>query len=35
VDEKGEVDWAIVCEVDLTGPHDPDRPVLRLVRVGT
>ncbi len=35
VDEAGEVDWAIVCEVDLSGPHDPDRPVLRLVRVGT
>jgi superfamily II RNA helicase len=35
VDEAGEVDWAIVCEVDLSGPHDPDQPVLRLVRVGT
>ncbi len=35
VDEAGEVDWAIVCEVDLTGPHDPDRPVISLLRVGT
>jgi superfamily II RNA helicase len=35
VDEAGEVDWAIVCEVDLAGPHDPDRPVIALVRVGT
>jgi superfamily II RNA helicase len=35
VDEKGEVDWAIVCEVDLSVPHDPDQPVLQLVRVGT
>ncbi len=35
VDEAGEVDWAIVCEIDLTGPHEPDRPLLTLVRVGT
>src|SRR6266540_1063258 len=35
VDEAGEVDWAIVCEVDLSGPHDPDRPVLSLLRIGT
>jgi superfamily II RNA helicase len=35
VDEAGEVDWAIVCEVDLSGPHDPDLPVLTLLRVGT
>ncbi|HEX9049481.1 MAG TPA: DUF3516 domain-containing protein [Anaeromyxobacter sp.] len=35
VDEAGEVDWAIVCEIDLTGPHDPDRPLLSLVRIGT
>jgi superfamily II RNA helicase len=35
VDQAGEVDWAIVCEVDLTGPHDPDRPVIGLVRIGT
>jgi superfamily II RNA helicase len=35
VDEAGEVDWAIVCAVDLDGPHDPDRPVVDLVRVGT
>ncbi len=35
VDEAGEVDWAIVCELDLSGPHDPDRPLLSLVRIGT
>jgi hypothetical protein len=35
VDEAGEVDWMIQCEVDLSGPHDPDRPVIALVRVGT
>jgi hypothetical protein len=35
VDDAGEVDWAIVCEVDLSGPHDPDRPVISLVRIGT
>ena len=35
VDEAGEVDWAIVCEIDLTGEHDRDRPVISLVRVGT
>src|SRR5512138_2857665 len=34
VDEAGEVDWAIVCELDLSGPHDRDRPLLSLVRVG-
>ena len=35
VDEAGEVDWAIVCEIDLSGPHDVDRPILTLVRIGT
>jgi hypothetical protein len=35
VDEAGEVDWMIQCEVDLSGPHDPDRSVIALVRVGT
>jgi superfamily II RNA helicase len=35
VDEAGEVDWMIQCEVDLTGDFDPDRPVLTLLRVGT
>jgi superfamily II RNA helicase len=34
VDETGEVDWMIQCEVDLTGEFDPDRPVLTLLRVG-
>jgi hypothetical protein len=33
VDEAGEVDWAIVCELDLSGPHDPERPLLTLVRI--
>lgn len=35
VDEAGEVDWMIQCEVDLTGHFDPDRPLLTLLRVGT
>jgi hypothetical protein len=35
VDEAGEVDWAIVCEVDLSGAYDADRPLLSLVRIGT
>jgi hypothetical protein len=34
VDEAGEVDWAIECELDLSGAFDPDRPLLSLVRVG-
>ena len=28
VDEAGEVDWTIECEVDLSGAFDPDRPLL-------
>jgi superfamily II RNA helicase len=35
MDEAGEADWAIHCEVDLSVPHDPDRPIVALVRVGT
>jgi superfamily II RNA helicase len=35
VDEAGEADWAITCELDLTGAYDADRPLLALVRVGT
>jgi hypothetical protein len=35
VDEAGEADWAIECELDLSGPFDADRPLLSLVRVGT
>ena len=35
VDEAGEVDWALQCEVDLTGDFDPDAPLLTLLRVGT
>jgi superfamily II RNA helicase len=34
VDEAGEVDWAIECELDISGAFDPDRPLLSLVRVG-
>ena len=35
VDEAGEVDWMVQCEVDLTGAFDPDRPLLTLLRIGT
>ena len=35
VDEAGEVDWMVQCQVDLSGPFDPDRPLLTLLRVGT
>jgi hypothetical protein len=35
VDEAGEVDWMVQCLVDLSGPFDPDRPLLTLLRVGT
>jgi superfamily II RNA helicase len=35
VDEAGEVDWAIFCEVDLTGEFDRERPFLTLLRIGT
>ena len=35
VDEEGEADWALFCEIDLTGEHDRDRPVISLVRIGT
>jgi superfamily II RNA helicase len=35
VDEAGEVDWMVECEVDLTGPHDPDEPLISLVRLAT
>ena len=35
VDEAGEVDWAIECEIDLSSPRDPDAPLLSLVRIGT
>jgi superfamily II RNA helicase len=35
VDEVGEADWALFCEVDLTLPRDPDRPLVALLRVGT
>ena len=33
VDEAGEVDWAIHCEVDLSGEYDREAPLIRLVRV--
>jgi len=35
VDEVGEVDWMLQCEVDLTGDFDPDQPVITLLRAGT
>jgi hypothetical protein len=35
VDEAGEVDWMLECQVDLTGPRDPDAPLVELVRIGT
>jgi hypothetical protein len=35
VDEAGEVDWMLHCEVDLTGDFDPDGPLISLLRVGT
>ncbi len=35
VDEAGEVDWALHCEIDLSGEHDRDAPLIRLVRVGS
>jgi hypothetical protein len=25
----------VECEVDLTGPHDPDEPLISLIRVAT
>ena len=30
VDPQGEADWIIDCVVDLTGPRDPDRPLIEL-----
>jgi hypothetical protein len=35
VDEAGEVDWMLQCEIDLSAPRDPDLPLLTLVRIGT
>jgi superfamily II RNA helicase len=35
VDEAGEVDWMIECELDMTGDPSPDGPLLELVRIGT
>ncbi|HEX9243528.1 MAG TPA: DUF3516 domain-containing protein [Anaeromyxobacter sp.] len=35
LDEAGEADWAIFCELDLTGEYDRDRPVISLLRIGT
>jgi superfamily II RNA helicase len=35
VDEAGEVDWMLQCEIDLADPaRDTDQPLLTLVRVG-
>jgi hypothetical protein len=35
VDEAGEVDWALHCELDLSGEYDADAPLITLVRIGT
>ncbi|HET6439805.1 MAG TPA: DUF3516 domain-containing protein [Anaeromyxobacter sp.] len=35
VDETGEADWALYCQVDLSGEFDSDSPFIRLLRVGT
>jgi superfamily II RNA helicase len=35
VDEAGEVDWMIQCEIDLTGSFDPEKPIVSLVRIGS
>jgi hypothetical protein len=35
VDEQGEVDFALHCEVDLGGAFDADAPLVSLVRVGS
>jgi superfamily II RNA helicase len=35
VDEAGEADWALFCEVDLQVARDPDAPLVALIRVGT
>jgi len=35
VDEAGEADWALHCELDLAAPRDPELPLLALVRIGT
>ena len=35
VDEAGEADWAIFCEIDLSAPPEPDAPLVGLVRIGT
>jgi superfamily II RNA helicase len=34
VDEEGEADWALFCEIALAEPRDPDRPLVSLVRIG-
>jgi superfamily II RNA helicase len=35
VDEAGEVDWMLQCEIDLSTPRDPDAPLIDLIRIGT
>jgi hypothetical protein len=35
VDDQGEADWAVFCEIDLSEPRDPDLPLVSLVRIGT
>jgi len=34
VDPTGEVDWAIVCDVDLAGEFDREKPLIALLRIG-
>ncbi|BDG10570.1 DEAD/DEAH box helicase [Anaeromyxobacter paludicola] len=34
VDEAGEVDWALHCEVDLAAERAADAPLVALVRIG-
>jgi superfamily II RNA helicase len=35
VDEHGEADWMLQCQIDLSAPRDPDAPLVDLVRAGT
>ncbi len=34
VDEQGEDDWMIECEIDLREPRDEDAPLIELIRIG-
>ncbi len=35
VDEAGEVDWMLECQVDLAAARDPDLPLVELLRIAT